>query len=99
MKTNIEAYGKMEERKVPVISMFAGMKISMNFIEREHNPPHIHVVSGEHSCMIDIRTGEFVEGNLPKKKKEIIKEWVSLHQEELLFIWNSQEFIRIEPYK
>lgn len=82
---------------MPIISMFDGMKIIMRGIGREHNPPHFHVESGSYACMVDIRTGEIIEGTLPKNKRQLLEKWFSLHQEELYNIWKTQEFVRIAP--
>lgn len=50
---------------MPIISMFAGMKIYMNW--HEHNPPHIHILSQEGEATVDLRTGEIRTGNLKGK--------------------------------
>ena len=41
---------------MPVISRFYGLVIKMYFQQAEHNPPHFHVVYGEHVGVIDIKT-------------------------------------------
>lgn len=43
------------------------MVIKMYFRQSEHNPPHIHVIYGECVGVIDIRTGEMLEGDLSKR--------------------------------
>lgn len=82
---------------MPVIARFYGMIIKMYFQQREHNPPHIHVVYGECIGVIAIQTLEMLEGDLPPKAVALAKEWVGLHQPELLQIWNSQEFVQLPP--
>ena len=52
---------------MPVIARFYGMVIKMYFRQSEHNPPHIHVIYGECVGVIDIRTGEMLEGDLSKR--------------------------------
>ncbi|MSR94474.1 DUF4160 domain-containing protein [Clostridiaceae bacterium 68-1-5] len=83
------------KEEMPIISMFAGMKIYMNW--NEHNPPHIHIFAQEGEALIDLRTGDLLEGILKGRRQRLVKRWVCLHQEELLQMWNAQEFIRIEP--
>jgi hypothetical protein len=82
---------------MPVISRFFGMIIKMYFRQSEHNPPHIHVIYGEYIGLIDIQTLEMFEGDLPPRALSLAKEWVSLHKDELLTIWNTQNFVELPP--
>jgi hypothetical protein len=82
---------------MPVISRFFGMIIKMYFRRSEHNPPHIHVIYGEYIGLIDIQTLEMFEGDLPPKALSLVKEWMFLHKDELLNIWNTQKFIELPP--
>ena len=84
---------------MPVIARFYGMIIKMYFQQSEHNPPHFHVVYGEYIGIIDIQTLEMLEGALPSKALAMIKEWAGEHQNELMKIWNTQEFIKLPPLK
>ncbi|MGN0268395.1 MAG: DUF4160 domain-containing protein [Lachnospiraceae bacterium] len=84
---------------MPVLSRFYGIVIRMYFRQSEHNPPHIHAIYGEDVAAIDFQTGEVLEGYLPPKAMELVGEWISLHKDELLNIWNTQEFTKIEPLK
>lgn len=69
----------------------------MYFLSSEHNPPHIHAIYGDDMAAIDIRTGEVLEGYLPKKALSLVREWVSNNRIELLEIWESQEFKKLPP--
>ncbi|WP_050698679.1 DUF4160 domain-containing protein [Anaeromassilibacillus senegalensis] len=82
---------------MPVLSRFYGLVVKMLFLGKEHNPPHIHVIYGEYIGAIDIRTGEMMEGDLPNKALAMMREWVGMHREELLNIWNTQEFKALPP--
>jgi hypothetical protein len=82
---------------MPVISRFFGMIIKMYFRQSEHNPPHVHVIYGEYIGLIDIQTLEMLEGDLPPKALSLVTEWMSLHKDELLNIWNTQNFIELPP--
>ncbi|BED93151.1 MAG: DUF4160 domain-containing protein [Candidatus Paraimprobicoccus trichonymphae] len=84
---------------MPVLSMFYGMIIKMFFIQKEHNPPHIHVIYGEYVGVVDIQTIEMVEGDLPPKALVMIKEWVMIYKKELMEIWNTQNFKKLPPLK
>jgi hypothetical protein len=82
---------------MPVISRFFGMIVKMYFRQSEHNPPHIHVIYGEYAGLIDIQALEMFEGDLPPKALSLVKEWMSLHKDELLNIWNTQQFVELPP--
>ena len=84
---------------MPVISRFYGLVIKMYFQQAEHNPPHFHVVYGEHVGVINIKTLDMIEGDLPPKALALVKEWAEQHRDELMKIWNTQEFVEIPPLK
>ena len=82
---------------MPIISQFYGLIIRMYFQQSEHNPPHFHVIYNDNLAEFDIRTGELLDGELPPKATSLIMEWHKLHKDELLEIWNTQNFKKIEP--
>ncbi len=84
---------------MPIISAFYGLIIKMFFMQSEHNPPHIHVIYGEYVGIIDIKTLEMMEGDLPNRALSMVKEWMKEHKDELLNIWNTQEFKKLPPLK
>ena len=82
---------------MPVISRFYGIIIRMYFLQSEHNPPHIHAIYNEDVAAIDFMTGEVLEGHLPNKALNMVQEWISLHKEELIAIWETQDFKHLPP--
>lgn len=82
---------------MPIISSFYGMTIKIYFMGKEHNPPHIHVIYGEYSSAISIKNYEVLDGDLPEKALYLVKEWIKIHKKELLNIWETQSFRKIEP--
>ena len=84
---------------MPVLTRFYGITIRMYFQQAEHNPPHIHVVYGEHTALFDIQTMELLEGDLPARAEAMVKEWLELHKQDLMEIWNTQEFRQLPPLK
>jgi hypothetical protein len=83
--------------EMPIISRFYGMVIKMYFRQSEHNPPHIHVLYGDHNGVIDIQTGQQIEGDLPKRSLRMAQEWTEEHKAELMQIWNTQNFRELPP--
>lgn len=83
---------------MPEISRFYGVVIKM-FFRGEHNPPHIHAIYGEYNGLIDIQTGELIEGDLPDKQYLKVKEWTIVNKDKLLFIWESKQLMKIPPLK
>ncbi len=79
------------------VRRFYGIIIRMYFLDADHNPPHIHAIYNEDAAEIEIATGKMIDGNLPPKALTLVREWVSLNRETLNRIWETQEFIKIEP--
>ena len=69
----------------------------MYFMQKEHNLPHIHALYGNYMSAIDIKTMEVLEGDLPNKALDLVKEWMKDHQDDLLYIWRTQEFKTLPP--
>ena len=67
----------------------------MNF--SDHNPPHFHAIYNDSMASICIKDGTVLEGELPKKALEMVLEWNNIHKDELLKIWETQEFITLSP--
>lgn len=82
---------------MPVISSFYGMTVKIYFLGKEHNPPHIHVIYGEYTSAISINNCEVLDGDLPEKAINLVKEWIKLNKKELLDIWEKQSFRKIKP--
>lgn len=82
---------------MPVLSRFYGITIRMYFQQAEHNPPHFHALYGEEMAAIDIYTTEIIEGYLPAKILKMVQKWADTHRNELLQMWETQEFRPISP--
>lgn len=82
---------------MPVISRFNGIVIRMYFLTSEHNPPHLHAIYGDDVAAIDFQTDKILDGYLPPKTMGLVLQWISLHRDELLQIWETQNFIKIPP--
>ena len=82
---------------MPVLSRFYGIVIRMYFIQAEHNPPHIHAIYGDDIAEVAIKNGEILDGHLPPKALSMVREWIEINKEDLLSIWETQEFRSIQP--
>ena len=71
---------------MPEISRFFGIIIAM--YAKDHAPPHFHAKYGNFSAIFEIKTGELLEGNLPRRAVRLVQDWVELHQLELINNWN-----------
>ena len=58
----------------PVLIDKDGVKIVVQ--SREHLPPHIHASYGDDEALVNIRTGEIVQGYLPNKKLKVVNDWL-----------------------
>ena len=80
---------------MPEISRFLGIIITMYF--DEHNPPHFHVRYNEFRAKMDIVTLNVTDGTLPARVRGLVEEWAEMHREELMRIWETREFHKVEP--
>ena len=76
---------------MPEISRFYGIVIRMYW--REHNPPHLHAEYSGHE-QIDMRNRTIIGGWLPTRALNLVTEWASLHEKELLALWESARGLR-----
>ena len=81
--------------RMPEISRFLGIVITMYF--NEHNPPHFHVRYNDYRATFDIQSLNISTGSVPAKVRGLVEEWAELHQDELLEMWQTQEFHRVAP--
>lgn len=77
---------------MPVIARFYGILIKMYFSQSEHGVPHFHAVYGDFNGVFSIETLEMIEGDLPARSQRLVTEWGALYQNELLKMWQHNEF-------
>lgn len=82
---------------MPEIARFYGIVIKV--FSGDHPPPHFHAIYGEHNALISIELLEIIEGDLPSRAEKLVLEWASLYQQDLLQMWNTQEFRKLPPLK
>ena len=70
---------------MPEISRFYGIVIKMYF--DDHNPPHFHAQYSGNEVLININTLAVISGRLPARALGLVAEWASLHEAELLALW------------
>ncbi len=80
---------------MPVITSFNGISIRMYFQQSEHNPPHIHAYYGDYIVAVAIKTLEVIEGDFPPKKLSLVRKWITDNEEDLLRMWENQEFKKL----
>ena len=87
---------------MPIISEFYGIRIKMihNDVGR-HNLPHIHVEYQEYEAVYSIPEGTLLAGELPRRQRNKIDEWIEQHQDEGMSDWQlaitGEQLFRIAP--
>lgn len=71
---------------MPTLCTFYGIVIQMFW--QDHPPPHFHALYAEHEALIDIRTLDVIEGDLPRRALSLVLEWAQAHRVELMEDWN-----------
>ena len=86
---------------MPTLSKFYGIIIRMFFLGKEHNPPHVHVIYQDETFSITIKDLTIISGesNPSARALEMVKEWIVIHRDELLNMWETQDIHEIEPLK
>ena len=84
---------------MPEISLFYGIRITMNF--DEHNPPHFHAQYAGDECTVNILEATVLKGFLPRKQIRLVIAWAELHKDEPMQNWelarSGQPLNRINP--
>lgn len=84
---------------MPRLSSFYGVIITMYFTD--HPPPHFHARYGDYEAQIEIATGALLNGSLPRRGANMVREWAELHRDELEANWlragAEQPLASIEP--
>jgi hypothetical protein len=85
---------------MPEISRFYGIIVYL--LWKDHNPPHIHFSYGDYNGTYSILDG-VIEGKVPAKVVAKVTDWVALHENELLELWEKaqrgEDLRRITPLK
>jgi hypothetical protein len=82
---------------MPEVTRFYGIVIKVFF--GDHPPPHFHAIYGEYVALVGIESLEIIEGDLPNRAQKLVLEWAALYQQDLLQMWNSQDFRKLPPLK
>ena len=82
---------------MPEICRFYGMIIRMYLIDREHPPPHIHIKYADHQAVMELENLKLIDGHLPKRGRQLVREWAEIHQDELKDMWKTQTFHSLPP--
>lgn len=82
---------------MPELSRFYGISIKMFYKPKEHEPSHVHAIYGEFMGLYNLQTLELIEGDLPAHAQELVLEWLKIHQEELIEMWDKQTFRKLPP--
>ena len=84
--------------------MFYGIIIRMFYLDnKQHHKPHFHAIYQENTAVIEIPSGNLLEGSLPGNKMKLVQAWLEIHQEELMANWelavNGEQVFKIEPLR
>jgi hypothetical protein len=71
---------------MPVIAKFYGIVIRMLFVR--HWTAHFHAIYGESELVVGLSPIRILQGQAPARVGELVLEWATAHQQELLDVWN-----------
>lgn len=81
---------------MPEITRFYGIIIKI-FFTREHNPPRFHAIYGEYNGTFEISTLNMIEGDLPLKAQNLIKEWATQYVDDIMKMWDTKTLKKLPP--
>jgi Domain of unknown function (DUF4160) len=93
----IDGYLRFRKAEMPEVARFYGISIKIFF--GDHPPPHFHAVYGEYNALVGIESLKVIEGDLPNRAEKLVLEWAGKYQNELMEMWNLQEFCKLPPLK
>jgi hypothetical protein len=70
---------------VPTIAIVDGVKLLI--YPKDHLPPHLHAILAGQEAMISIKTGDVLEGALPKAKMRAVQDWLAAHRAQVAYVW------------
>lgn len=94
-KLKYEIDNELGKNKNEEITAFHGIIIKPFF--SDNPPPRFHVVYSKYKAFFDINGLEMIDGNLPDRAKDLVIEWATSHQTELLEMWTTQKFKKLPP--
>ena len=71
---------------MPVISKFYGIVIRMLVIRPF--VAHFHAIYEDTELMVEVNPVRVIQGDAPTRVRDMVLEWASQHQHELLDAWN-----------
>lgn len=84
---------------MPRLSQFYGIAIYMYY--RHHAPPHFHAIYGEYEATFEIATGTVLAGQLPRRARALVEDWLTAHRTEVQQNWDravaSQPLVPVPP--
>lgn len=70
---------------MPTVFRFGRIKVAI--YADDHNPPHFHILTPDHSAIVAIETLEITHGYLPKHDYEVAIAWARNNMELLRSTW------------
>ena len=67
------------------ISRFCGIIIALYY--NDHGRPHIHAITGDSECKIDIHTGKVIVGRIRSRDLKLVQAWLVLREPEAMRAW------------
>lgn len=80
---------------VPEIARFYGIIITLKY--RDHVPPHIHAEYGGQEATFNINTLSLHKGNLPNRAQVLVLDWMAIHQQALIQMWDTGVVYKLPP--
>jgi hypothetical protein len=71
---------------MPRVSAFYGIAVYLYY--RDHPPPHVHAIYGEHEAAVEIATGAIIAGSLPRRARIMVEDWLATNRAAVQQNWD-----------
>ncbi len=75
---------------MPVIAEFYGIVIRILRVQALE--PRFHAIYGDSELVVNIWPLAVIQGEAPRRVRDMVLEWAGQHQQELLAAWNQCQF-------
>ena len=75
---------------MPVLSKFYGIVIRM--LRAQGFAARFHAIYENTELVVGVRPLRIIQGDAPRRVRELVLEWAAQHQQELLIAWNRCAF-------
>lgn len=80
-----------------------GIIIRMYYGPKKHNPPHIRAYYQDYTATFELKDGDLLMGEMPRRQTKMIQAWIEIRKDELYadceLCQNGEKLFKFDPLK